>query len=74
MVLALNVLGGTYMARNIVCKDAHQIDDAFWDAIRTDEEINIIFPPNLYDYVEELFQEAEEKELETDHIDWEVNK
>lgn len=62
------------MARNIVCKDEHQIDDAFWGAILSDEEINIIFPPSMYNYVEELFEEAAEKDLNTDHIDWEVNK
>lgn len=62
------------MARNIMCNTWGEVHDAFWDAIRTDEEINIIFPPSQYDYVQELFEEAEEKELETEHIDWEVNK
>lgn len=60
------------MVREIVIKDVWQLCDVFYDAWLDSTPIKLILKEVHRNTLEELFEESEEKEMDTDHIDWEI--
>lgn len=60
------------MVREIVIKDVWQLYDVFYDAWLDITPIKLILKEVHRNTLEELFEESEEKEMDTDHIDWEI--
>lgn len=63
------------MVIEIVIKDVWHLSNAFYDAwMDTETPIKLIIKKEHKATLDELFEEAEEKEMYTDHIDWEISE
>lgn len=62
------------MIKEIVIKDVFHLSHVFYNAWMDVTPIKLLIKKEHKATLDELFEEAEEKEMETDHIDWEISE
>lgn len=60
------------MVKEIIIKDVWHLSEVFYDAWMDGSPIKLILKEGHRNTLDELFEESEEKEMDTDHIDWEI--
>lgn len=60
------------MVQEVHVKNVFELSKVFYNAWTDDTPIKICLFKSEKNTLDELFEEAEEKEIDTDHIDWEI--
>ena len=60
------------MVKEIIIKDVWHLSEVFYDAWMDESPIKLILKEEHRNTLDELFEESEEKEMDTDNIDWEI--